>query len=222
MEKVAKTGATVTVGISSSTERVLGELDFIIPCGVDLSVFRPGPKSFYPAVLFVGTLGGRKRGRLLLDSFTRVIRKEMPQAELWMVVSDGVNERIEGVRWYRGLDTVSLSDLYRQAWVFCLPSSYEGFGVPYIEAMASGTAVVATHNSGANELFQASDAGVTVEDIALGKSIVRLLTDEEARLRMERAGRQDSAKFSWDVIAAAYESAYGEAVARQRSGQKAK
>ena len=37
-----------------------------------------------------------------------------------------------------------LVDLYRSSWLFCLPSSYEGFGIPYAEAMANGCPVVAT------------------------------------------------------------------------------
>ncbi len=46
-----------------------------------------------------------------------------------------------------------LCELYQRAWILCLPSTYEGFGVPYIEAMASGTVAVASPNPGAKEIL---------------------------------------------------------------------
>lgn len=54
----------------------------------------------------------------------------------------------DGVRVLGKVSLERLTEFYRRAWLFCLPSSYEGFGVPYIEAMASGTAVVATRIRG--------------------------------------------------------------------------
>ena len=60
-----------------------------------------------------------------------------------------------------------LIELYQQAWLFCLPSSYEGFGVPYIEAMSCGTPVVATPNAGAREVLEEMAGGTLPEAIAV-------------------------------------------------------
>jgi len=217
MEALAKRLATVTVGVSQSTGTTLGRLDLIIPCGVDHGQFFPGQKSPDPSVLFVGTVGGRKRGRLLVAEFAEVVRSSVSNAELWMVCPDPLPDNIRGVRWFRDLGDLHLATLFRQAWVFCLPSTYEGFGVPYIEALASGTVVVATRNDGATEIFRESEAGTVVDDDKLGLTIVHLLSDERRRLAMQEHARVDSARYSWDVIATAYEEAYSLAMSRRLS-----
>jgi len=77
------------------------------------------------------------------------------------------------------ISTETLADLYRRAWVFCLPSTYEGFGVPYIEAMASGTPVVASPNPGAREVTQEGRFGLIASDSALSETLLRVLTEED-------------------------------------------
>jgi phosphatidyl-myo-inositol alpha-mannosyltransferase len=99
-------------------------------------------------------------------------------------------------------------ELYRRAWVFCLPSTYEGFGVPYIEAMASGTAVVATPNVGAREVTGDGKWGVVAADERLGDELVRLLEDDQERKRLERLGLERSRAFSWERVCERYEAVY--------------
>ena len=65
-----------------------------------------------------------------------------------MVTQDAPADPGAGITVLGRLDDEELAREYRAAWVFCLPSSYEGFGIPYAEAMASGTPVVATPNPG--------------------------------------------------------------------------
>ena len=97
----------------------------------------PGEKEPTPTILFVGTYEHRKRGRLLMEVFADEVRPTMPDARLWMVCSDA--PPAPGVEVLGRLTDEELAERYRRAWVFCLPSTYEGFGVPYIEAMASRT-----------------------------------------------------------------------------------
>ena len=139
------------VAVSENTRSYIPGLKHLIPNGVDLTEFQPGRKSERPSILFVGTLGGRKRGAMLVQLFHDVIRPAVPDAEFWAVCEEPLEER-DGLSWFGRVDAVRLAELYRKAWVFCLPSTYEGFGVPYIEAMASGTVVVATPNPGALEV----------------------------------------------------------------------
>jgi len=176
----------------------------VIPNGVDLTEFHPGEKSERPSLLFVGTMGGRKRGAMLLKLFEKVIRPAIPTAEFWAVCEDPIEEG-NGVSWFGRVDAGRLAELYRKAWVFCLPSTYEGFGVPYIEAMASGTAVVATPNPGAHEVIGGGKWGVITDDSSLADEIVRILGHPELRQRLEAAGLDRARDFDWDTVCQSYE-----------------
>ena len=75
----------------------------------------------------------------------REVRPRVPDAEVWLV--EPRRRRGAGRRAFGAVDEATLHELLRRAWVMCLPSAYEGFGRPYIEAMAAGTAVVASPES---------------------------------------------------------------------------
>ena len=157
----------------------------MIPNSVDRQVFYSGPnlnnnlRHRHPVILFVGTLAGRKRGRMLLELFQSQIRPALPDAELWMVAERNV--QAPGVVCFPTPDEQTLADLYRRAWVFCLPSTYEGFGVPYIEALACGTPVVATPNAGAREVLEEGRWGILAPPPKLGAALLSLLQDTPRR-----------------------------------------
>ena len=202
--------ATRTVAISENTRRHFPWIRDVIFCGVDHVEFHPGDKENRPVILFVGTYRRRKRGRLLMEIFQREILPAVPSAELWMVSSDA--PAAPSVVQLGYLSDQDLADRYRRAWVFCLPSTYEGFGVPYIEAMASGTAVVASPNPGAIEVLAAGDYGVVVQDDRLGSALISILTDHDRRVALEASGLERSQHFDWDTIAAAYERNFEELI----------
>lgn len=199
--------ADALVTVSANTRHYLPFVKQVIPCGVDLEAFSPGPeKSPAPSLLFVGTMHGRKRGAMLLDLFQREIRAKVPDAEFWAVCENAIEG--PGVRWFGRVSAETLTDLYRRAWVFCLPSSYEGFGVPYIEAMASGTPVVASPNVGAREVTQEGRSGLVVRDDMLAATLTRVLTDAALRERLCAAGLERAQDFGWDRVCAQYEALY--------------
>lgn len=197
------------VTVSANTQRYLPFVKKVIPCGVDLEAFSPArEKSAAPSLLFVGTMHGRKRGAMLLDLFQRQIRPKVPDAEFWAVCED----RIEGpgIRWFGRIPEEALTDLYRRAWTFCLPSTYEGFGVPYIEAMASGTPVVASPNVGAREVTQEGICGLIASDDTLADTLIGVLTDDALRERLRAAGLERAQDFGWDRVCSQYEAIYTE------------
>lgn len=202
------------VGVSEGTRVFIPRIRHVIPNGVELLEFRPGSeKSAEPSILFVGTLRGRKRGDLLLKVFKEEVLPAFPDAVLWAVCDEPV--RAEGVHWLGRVPTSVLSELYRKAWVYCLPSSYEGFGVPYIEAMASGTAVVATPNRGALEVLNRGTCGLVVHESRLGRGLVQILKDARLRRYLEQAGLRRAIDFSWERVCGLYEGLY------EKSGRKA-
>jgi phosphatidylinositol alpha-mannosyltransferase len=210
-ETLACATAGRVAAVSSNTCRFYPWIKRVIPNGVDLSAFRPGEKESVPTLLFVGTYQNRKRGKWLLDVFRREVRPRVPNARLWMVCSDvPADEASEGVEVLGRLTLDELGDRYRRAWAFCLPSTYEGFGVPYIEAMASGTAVVTTRNPGSVEVLENGRWGRLVADEALGAAIVAVLNDEQQRAELEALGLERARRYGWDTIAAEYEAVYRE------------
>lgn len=208
--------ATKVVAVSAGTRQFVPGIDLVIPNSVDFRVFCPGPnlnhhlRHSYPVILFVGTLAGRKRGQMLLELFQDEIRPALPKAELWMVAERNI--QAPGVVCFMNPDDSALADLYRRAWVFCLPSTYEGFGIPYIEAMASGTPVVATPNSGARELLEDGKWGALARPSELGPTLLSLLNDHQRRRNMAQLGLQRAEAFAQDRIVDAYEALFASLV----------
>lgn len=206
LEALGARVARYNVAVSEATRRSISCIDEVVPNGVDLTQFRPGQKSAVPSILFVGGLQGRKRGSLLVTLFMTHIRQHVPQAELWVVSPDSVEG--EGIVSFGRVSDDVLARLFRKAWVFASPSSYEGFGVPYIEAMAAGTAVVATANAGALEVLQCGKYGIVSDDEKFGENIVMLLERENARQRLAEGGLRRAAVYDWDAVCASYERIY--------------
>jgi glycosyltransferase involved in cell wall biosynthesis len=119
----------------------------------------------------------------------------------------------------RCLGRVAERDLineYRKAWVYCLPSSYEGFGVPAIEAMACGTAVVAVANAGTRELIKNGVDGVLCNRSGLGDAINNVLENAELRDMLVRNGLDKAKDYDMRDIAGRYEAIYEKTMAAGR------
>jgi glycosyltransferase involved in cell wall biosynthesis len=193
------------VAVSENTRRDNPTIAHVIPHGVDRRVFHAAPdsKSAEPSVLFVGTLDGRKRGRLLLDAFTETIRPLHPTATLTVVGQAGPERA--GVIYRTGVSDGELAVLYRRAWVYASPSTYEGFGLPYLEAMACGTVVVASRNPGSLEVLGEGEYGVMPSDERFGAAVAELLGDEVRRVTLCGRGLRRASEFSLDAMIEHYE-----------------
>jgi len=194
------------VGVSANTQRANPFVKHVIPNGVDVSVFHPAPsaRASHPVIAFVGALGGRKRGAWLLDQFATRIRPHHPDAELHMVCETGPTQA--GVVYHTGLSDQGLAALYRYAWVLASPSTYEGFGLPYLEAMACGTSVVAMPNPGSREVLGDGAYGRLPSDEDFSPAVVELLSNAVARDLLVRAGVRRANELSLDRTLDAYES----------------
>lgn len=192
------------VAVSHNTTRDNPFVGRVVPHGVDDSFFTPWPdeKSAEPSVLFVGAMDGRKRGQFLLDGFLTTIRAAHPDATLTIVGNSGPAH--PGVRYVTGISDTELASLYRRAWVYASPSIYEGFGLPYLEAMACGTPVVASENPGSVDVL-AGGCGLMPADEDFASAIASLLGDEEARVRLSRAGLMRAQDFSLARMLDGYE-----------------
>jgi phosphatidyl-myo-inositol alpha-mannosyltransferase len=193
------------VGVSANTARSNPLIRRVIPNGVNLSLFRPDPadRSDAPSLLCVGAMGGRKRGGWLLEQFRERIKPALPLAELRLV--GDVGPAVPGVTYHTGLADPQLAAEYRRAWVYASPSTYEGFGLPYLEAMASGTPVVATPNAGSIEVLGAGRYGRLVDDRMFADAVIELLRDSSQREALARGGLGRAADFSLERTLDSYE-----------------
>ena len=102
------------------------------------------------------------------------------------------------VRFLGYVGRAELPALYRQAACVVFPSLFEGFGMPVLEAMASGCPVVCSNTTSLPEI--AGDAAELVDPRdpdAIAAAIVRLLSDRELRAERVRRGRARAATYSW-------------------------
>ncbi|PRZ06425.1 glycosyltransferase involved in cell wall biosynthesis [Isoptericola sp. CG 20/1183] len=213
-EVLASVVADRTVVVSPGTRRWYPWVRDVVPNGVDLRRFRPQPevRAAHPVVLFVGAWHGRKNGDELARQFVAHVRSRHPDAELWMVSRDVPEDAGPGVRSLGALDDAALADAYRRAWVFCLPSDYEGFGIPYVEAMASGLPVVATANVGARYVSAEGRAALLTPLDGVGVALADLLADDVRREALAEAGAARAQEYSLRRVVDRYEELYRGAV----------
>jgi alpha-1,3-rhamnosyl/mannosyltransferase len=177
----------------------------VTPYGFD-PVFRPdGPRNEGPPyALFVGALERRKEPDLAL--------RALGELDALHLVFAGPNRGLESelrqeararglvgrVEFAGHVPREELAALYRGASALVFPSRYEGFGLPVLEAMASGTPVVATPSSSIPEV--AGDAAILVEPdaAALAAGLRRAMAERE---RLSAAGLERAARFSWTETA---------------------
>ena len=212
-ELLATAVADRTVAVSANTTRWMPWVRQVIPNGVDAAALRgertPSP---HPSILFVGTYENRKRGRLLAEAFARDVLPARPDAELWMVCSDA--PPAPQVTVLGRVESPELVRLYRSAWAFCLPSSYEGFGIPYVEALTAGLPVVATRNPGATELAAQCPMISLVPDDGLGAALLGALQDGPPDDMAVAAARASAEPYDIEKVALAYVAVYRELLER--------
>lgn len=175
------------------------------------------------------------KGLIHLIEALAKLRTENPDAHLVVVgkrAEDGpVAAAIEryglagAVEFVKGISDAELVDLVRSAQVSCVPSLYEGFSLPAAEAMATGTALVATTGGAIPEVAGADGETCLAvppgDASALAAALGRVLGDPVLRARLGDAGRaRVLERFTWAKAAQGTAELYREAVARQGAGAR--
>jgi glycosyltransferase involved in cell wall biosynthesis len=162
-------------------------------------------------VLYAGNVKPHKNLERLIQAFNLVRERGLSHLKL-VIIGDEVSKysalrravhrhRLHKyVRFLGYMPEETLAVMYRLAGVFVFPSLYEGFGLPPLEAMASGTPVVISNVSSLPEV--AGDAAVLVDPYdpdAIAAGIARVLTDETLRRDLRVKGLARARQFSWEA-----------------------
>ena len=203
----------------------------VIPNGVDVDRFRRAvPLARWQDgsrnLLFVGRFEPRKGLLELLKAF-RILRKTGCECRL-LVVGTGplgkearryvATRRLKGVEFLGRVSDEEKAQLFRTADVYVSPATGgESFGIVLLEAMAAGTAIVASDIHGYKGVVRRGREGLLVppnEPKHIAAAIARLLNDDELRSAMGRAGKARAQEFSWERVTAKVDDYYGLVIRR--------
>jgi glycosyltransferase involved in cell wall biosynthesis len=161
----------------------------------------------------VGTVSPRKNLVTLIQAFSHLFQDSAIDCPLVLAGKKGwlyrdTFEQIEklglgsSVHHIEDIDNTRLAHLYTAAGVLVLPSFYEGFGLPPLEAMHCGCPVIVSDSSSLPEVV--GNAGVKLEptDVdAWAEAILAVLSDSDKRAKMVQDGYIQASKFTWEETA---------------------
>lgn len=165
-------------------------------------------------MLFVSTLEPRKNVEGLIAAYRALPAKQRAETSLVLVggrgwQDEGIREAIRQARLAGDkvvlpgyVDTQDMAAMYSGAEAFVFPSHYEGFGLPILEAMSCGTAVITADNSSLPEA--GGDAALYIDSRSheqLVDAMKQVLTDDALREKLVKKGYKQAAKFSWENCA---------------------
>jgi glycosyltransferase involved in cell wall biosynthesis len=200
--------------------------------GLDTELFSPDAKVEKDPVelLCVGRSADPNKG---IATMVKALARLPSQVRLTLVDDDSPENQVR--RWAREagvedrlrltgrLESAELITLYRRAAIVVVPSLYEGFGLPAVEAMACGTPVVATRAGALPEVIELTGGGILAEPDdpdSLANAIGALLESSETRELLAKRGRERVVEtLSWPGVAAATADIYAEIVERSRRGR---
>ena len=162
-----------------------------------------------PYVLCVASQTARKNLKALVPA-----ARQLAARQVEVVVAGGHRPQfarepgLDALRHVGAVPDALLPGLYAGAEAFALPSLYEGFGLPVLEAMACGTPVVAADATALPETCGGAALLAPPEGEAFAAALADLLGDADARERLRAAGLQRAAAFSWDRTASAVDALF--------------
>lgn len=175
----------------------------------------PGPRPGHrpPTVLYAGTLLTRRHVAALIDAFA-LVHARVPGARLELIGADRAVPAVHpaariarspaatAIRWRAWVDEAALETAYGAARVFVFPSTYEGFALTPLEAIAHGAAAVLADTPVAREIYGDGAIYAAPTPEGLASAIVPLLTDEGRWAAALDRGRDRLPRFTWAHTAA--------------------
>jgi glycosyltransferase involved in cell wall biosynthesis len=210
--------------LSNATAAVLREtcgvgVDDVTPVGVDAEWWGAAPAPARSGVLSLWG-GPRKGGDDVRAVFARV-SSTVPGVPCRLFGSSTPPELPAGVEFIHAPADERIRELYAQSSVFLYASRFEGFGMPPLEAMAAGCAVVTTPVGAVPEFSRdgVDAVWVTPGDVAgMTRAVLELLADRDRAERLGRAARERAGAFGWEPALDRFEAMLRRAAATTASG----
>jgi glycosyltransferase involved in cell wall biosynthesis len=202
----------------------------VVDCMPRESLHRIG--IYRPFFLFVGTLEPRKNLTRLLEAYGSLQKSDRVKAMLVIAGGKGWGkEDLEGCIREMGLnddvlmvgyvDEPTLSSLYTHALFLAMPSLYEGFGLPLVEAMAHGTPVLAANNSSMPEVVGNAGFLLDAHDIhSMSEGLKQMITNDSMRNSFATEARKNASRFNWDESAQSLRQVFEKAVSIRESSNR--
>jgi glycosyltransferase involved in cell wall biosynthesis len=197
------------------------------PAADDIAQVRERYRLDNPFVLYAGNIKPHKNLERLIEAF-HLLRQNAGMKDVQLlIIGDEISKYAtlrravhrhklhKHVRFFGFVSDQTLAALYRLAAVFVFPSLYEGFGLPPLEAMASGTPVITSNVSSLPEVV--GDAALMIdpyEPEAIADAMQRVLSDAALREDLTRRGLARAREFSWERSIARVREIYAEVGAR--------
>jgi glycosyltransferase involved in cell wall biosynthesis len=195
----------------------------VIPNGVSLKKFSDCTgKLFFegdPAILYLGYLSKFKSVDLLICAISK-LRADLPNMKLHIVGPGNQiafellakKKQVEKMVVFHGKTTPEATPLYYRSADFCVfPSRRDSFGLTLLEAMASGTPVIASNRGGTPEIITSGENGILFEPNdanALPEAMLSLSQDSDLKKKLSNNALKTAANYSWEKIAEKYISLY--------------
>jgi len=205
----------------------IDERFLVPPPDIELQRVRERYQLQHGFILYAGNIKPHKNLIRLIEAFSQI--RQGPFQELKLLIIGDQISKLPGlrravhqlklhkhVRFLGYIPDETLAVLYRSAEVFVFPSLYEGFGLPPLEAMASGTPVVTSNTSSMPEVTGGAAVLVDPYDVeSIVDGVRRVLTDPSLAAELRRKGPLRAREFSWARSVAKTKELY-EAVAAGR------
>jgi glycosyltransferase involved in cell wall biosynthesis len=194
-----------------------------LPAEDDVERVRERYQLDHPFILYAGNIKPHKNLERTIEAFHLLRRSSEFEQVKFVIIGDEIakyaalrhavhrHKLHKYVRFFGFVPDRTLAILYRLAAVFVFPSLYEGFGLPPLEAMASGTPVITSNVSSLPEVV--GDAALLVDPLqpeAIADAMRRVLTDSTLRADLRDRGLARARQFSWERSIRRVRDIYGE------------
>lgn len=187
--------------VAKEIKEYTGKNPVIIKNGIEHEYFYPRNIEKENYILFVGSSSKSKGLEYFLEAFN-IVKKEIPDLKAKVVSPNNEkfdNPDIEVIN--IGNNRNKLGEIYSKALIYVSQSLGDSFGLPPLEAMASGTAVILTDTVGAKE-YAINGENAFISPIKDSKKtaefIIKLLKNNELRYKFEQNGIETAQKYNWD------------------------
>jgi glycosyltransferase involved in cell wall biosynthesis len=199
----------------------------VIPLGVDTRLFHPRPAPRTPGqIVAVASADSPMKGvSILLHAVAKLAtERDVQLTVVSRPTPGGPTERLVGelalserVRFVHGISDDQIAELLASAEIAVVPSLYEGFSLPAVEHMASGTALVVSRTGALPEVVGDAAVQVAPGDAEALAAALRGLHDSPRRRSQlgDAAWRRVQERFAWPAVARATQGRYAAAIARQ-------